>query len=98
MWFPLFKVVLSPSPKFLKHSFHCGIIGPYHKCGLCVPHEGQLKIPSFFQLGKKARSPKETIKHMYNKWTTAKIDKISKEVKKLLGQNYNLVKGTDMLS
>lgn len=34
---------------------------------------------------------------MGNEWITAKRDKISKEIEWALGQNYNLVKGTNML-
>lgn len=34
---------------------------------------------------------------MGNKWITAKTDKISKAIKWVLGQNYNLVKGANRL-
>lgn len=60
--------------------------------------EGQQVDPfPFLTWEKKDQTPKETVKHMGNEWITAKRDKISEEIEWALGQNYNLVKGANML-
>lgn len=82
-----FKAVHPPSLNFLKPSSPC----------VHTINEGQQGDRFCFLTWIKRWDPKRNCKILYNEWITEKIGEVSKEIKWLLGENYNLVKGTDIL-